>query len=222
MVIKAAAVAAPVVSVWLGAAPALPPSTPALSQALSLAATLKPGLGVPAAPLVGRVVAARGTGAAEPARPSGPDYAAARELFEGARDAAPAPTEMLRWRAGRLFKPERPAEPLNSVLVGADVEGRGLRVFPIQTFRPVDEIAERPDLQQWIRDVVRNTPVEGPGPEFDEKAVRFGLCRGGVCHRYEVRRNGGLVVLRYRASEESTGRVLATWYGLYPKDVTPS
>ncbi|MBI5201881.1 MAG: hypothetical protein HY925_09875 [Elusimicrobia bacterium] len=213
-IVARAAGVIPVVAAWVGAAPLQPPS--ALSQALSLA----PAARLAPVPLV----AARALPVASSEGRASLDYAAARALFESASDAAPTPAEMLRWRAGRLYKPERPNDPLNSLLVGAEVaapEGRGLRVFPIQTTRPVDEIPTRPDLRRWVQDTVKNTPVLGPGPEFSEKAVRFGVCLGGVCHRYEVRRKGGLVLLRYRASAEASGEVVATWYGLYPKDVTP-
>ncbi len=212
----------PVVSAWIGVAPARVAPT-AWNQAVSLGSTLHlASRDLPRVPTALRL--ASSDGANGPGSPSGLDYAAVRALFESASDPAPSPAEMLRWRSGRLFKPERPTEPLNSLLVGAEVEapeGRGLRVFPIQTLRPVDEIPDRPDLQQWVRDVVKHTPVSGPGPVFTERAVRFGLCAGGVCHRYEVRKKGNLVLLRYQAIAEASGEVLSTWYGLYPNDVTP-
>ena len=220
--------AAPILSFWLAASPVPAQAPSAFAQAMGWAGGL--GLSVPPAPapLVLRPVPAIASlsAAADPVRPvAGMDYARVRDLFETADEHAPARDELRRWRAGRLFKPEQPSAPLNSLLVGADVDlpggGRDLRLFPIQTYRPVDEIPNRPDLQQWVRDAIHAIPVEGPGPEFDEHAVRFGLCRAGVCHRYEVRRRGTMLLLRYRAAPEQGGEPISTWYGYYDKDVTP-
>ena len=224
-------IAAPVLGFWFAAAPAPVQPPAALGQAMSWAN----GLGIsatllPPAPAVGRPMLAQLAPLNLPAQLAGAaqagiDYARLRDGFEGSAEPAPTADELRRWRAGRLFKPEQPGTPLNSLLVGADVDlpggGRGLRLFPIQTYRPVDEIPQRPDLQQWVRAAIKAIPVDGPGPEFDERAVRFGVCRGGVCHRYELRRKGTMLLLRYQAVPEQGGEPIATWYGYYEKDVTP-
>lgn len=201
--------------VLVGVTVPLSPRPTAFAQALQWAQTL----GVAPAmtlPTIGPVALALPVSRSAA---DGPNYAGLRDLFETAREPVGGPSEFLRWRAGRIFKPERPNEPLNSLLAGAEVplpDGSvGLRLFPVQTFRPVDEIPNRPELAQWVRDLIRDTPVDGPGPEFGERAVRFGLCRGGICHRYEVRRNNGLVLLRYQATPEAGGAPIATWYGYY-------
>lgn len=213
---------APALSFWLAASP-----VSAVGQALSWAGSF--GLAAPSAPapVLLRSMPLIASAVADPVQSvADMDYARVRDLFETAVEPAPSRDDLRRWRAGRLFKSDQPAAPLNSLLVGADVDlpggGRDLRLFPIQTYRPVDEIPDRPDLQQWVRDAIRAIPVEGPGPEFDERAIRFGLCRAGICHRYEVRRRGTTILLRYQATPEQGGEPLATWYGCCEKDVTPS
>lgn len=216
----------------LGAVLAVPAAVPiapqraAFNQALGLASALnvRPVLSAsPIGPLrtVAPLATLASSGDRGSRRPS--SYEEVRALFEAAN--GPVAGGLERWRAGRLFKPEKPETPYNSLLVGAEVAlpdgSRGLRFFPIQTLRPVDEIPERPDLVQWVRDLVRGTPVDGPGPDIGEREVRFGLCRGGVCHRYAVRRGGDRWFLRYEALPEAGGAPIAVWYGFYDRDVTP-
>ncbi|MBI4422614.1 MAG: hypothetical protein HY554_02740 [Elusimicrobia bacterium] len=213
---------APALCLWPGSAPAFPPSQ-AWAQAAAWADSLGLPSALPSAPEVAGIAfnPPPGPGAVERA----PDYYSERDRFERADGPAPSPAELRRWRAGRSFKPEDPAAPINALLVGAEVDlpsgGRALRLFPIQTLRPVDDVAERPDLQEWVRGLVKSLTVDGPGPTVTDRGVQFGVCRAGVCHRYEVRRDSEGLLLRYEALPERGGSPLAVWYSHFPKDVTP-